>query len=74
MPMILVTKLFSYKSFILKYHICLTTNREEVLKYKQKKVLGRKKMELREKFGFGCMRLPMKDKEVDLEQVNQMVD
>lgn len=31
-------------------------------------------MELREKFGFGCMRFPMKGKEVDLEQVNQMVD
>ena len=25
-------------------------------------------------FGFGCMRLPMKDNEVDVEQVNRMVD
>ncbi len=41
--MILVTTLFSYKSFILKYHICLTTNREEVLKYKQKKGLREEK-------------------------------
>lgn len=26
------------------------------------------------KFGFGCMRLPMKDKQVDIEQVKKMVD
>ena len=29
---------------------------------------------LKEKFGFGCMRLPMKKDEVDLEQVAIMVD
>lgn len=26
------------------------------------------------KFGFGCMRLPMKDGEIDFEQCNRMVD
>lgn len=30
--------------------------------------------EVKRNFGFGCMRLPMKDGEVDLEQVNRMVD
>ena len=30
--------------------------------------------EVKRNFGFGCMRLPMKDGEVDFEQVNAMVD
>ena len=30
--------------------------------------------EVRERFGFGCMRLPMSGEEVDLEQFKQMVD
>ena len=30
--------------------------------------------EISERFGFGCMRLPMKDEEVDIEQVKQMTD
>lgn len=30
--------------------------------------------EVHGRFGFGCMRLPMKDKEVDLEQFKQMAD
>lgn len=29
---------------------------------------------VKKNFGFGCMRLPMKDGEVDTEQMNQMVD
>lgn len=31
-------------------------------------------MELKEKFGFGCMRLPMKGNEVDYEEFNTMID
>ena len=30
--------------------------------------------EIHGKFGFGCMRLPMKGEEVDLEQFSSMVD
>ena len=30
--------------------------------------------EIHGKFGFGCMRLPMRDNEVDLPQFQQMVD
>ena len=30
--------------------------------------------EINKKFGFGCMRLPMKDGEVDVAEVNSMVD
>lgn len=30
--------------------------------------------EVKGRFGFGCMRLPMKGNEVDTEQVNIMVD
>ena len=30
--------------------------------------------EISERFGFGCMRLPMKDEQVDIEQVKQMTD
>lgn len=30
--------------------------------------------EIKKNFGFGCMRLPMKDDEVDIEQFKQMVD
>ncbi|MDE6241801.1 MAG: aldo/keto reductase [Anaeroplasmataceae bacterium] len=29
---------------------------------------------VKKNFGFGCMRLPMKDKEVDYEELNKMVD
>lgn len=29
---------------------------------------------IKKNFGFGCMRLPMKDKEIDYEQMNEMVD
>lgn len=29
---------------------------------------------VKKKFGFGCMRLPMKDGEVDIAQMNPMVD
>ena len=29
---------------------------------------------IKKNFGFGCMRLPMKDKEVDFEQTKEMVD
>ena len=29
---------------------------------------------VKKNFGFGCMRLPMKDKEVDLEEFTRMVD
>lgn len=30
--------------------------------------------EIKKNFGFGCMRLPMKDGEVDIPQTKQMVD
>lgn len=30
--------------------------------------------EIRGNFGFGCMRLPMKDGEVDLEEMRKMTD
>lgn len=30
--------------------------------------------EIKKKFGFGAMRLPMKDKKIDTDQVNRMVD
>ena len=30
--------------------------------------------EIKKNFGFGCMRLPMVDGEVDMEQFKQMVD
>ena len=30
--------------------------------------------EIKKKFGFGCMRLPIKDGEVDVVEVNSMVD
>lgn len=29
---------------------------------------------IKKNFGFGCMRLPMKNGEVDLEETNRMVD
>lgn len=29
---------------------------------------------IKKNFGFGCMRLPMKDGEVDLEETKKMVD
>ena len=30
--------------------------------------------EIKKKFGFGCMRLPMKDGKVDVAELNSMVD
>ena len=30
--------------------------------------------EVKKNFGFGCMRLPMKGKEVDFEETSKMVD
>ena len=42
--------------------------------YMEGKFMTSKFSEVKKKLGFGCMRLPMKDGEVDLEQTSKMVD